>query len=75
MEINKIKITDGDLIYLTKAEANRDSLEKEMEAIDTWVKSKSLNNVMVMASTGDADSITVLSVNDAFEDVVIKGEE
>jgi hypothetical protein len=75
MKINKVKITDGDLIYLTRAEASRESLEKEVESIDVWAKSKGLNNIMVMACTGDLDSITVLSVNDVFEDVVIKEKE
>ena len=74
MKINRLKITEGDFIILTKCGMdNRTSLEYS-KYIDGWVKSKGLEHVSILAHEGQEDSITIISVNDVFEDVVIKGK-
>jgi len=73
-----IKVTDGDLLHI-HVEGNSDQitsshLERIREKIVKWASKKGLENVEVLVSGGDHKIvITKYSVNDVFEDEVLKG--
>lgn len=75
--INKTKVTDGDLIFVT-LEGDVDQLMANYlkTQMESWLKDKGFNNCKVMISGGDGIKINlnILTVNDVFEDEVLKGE-
>ena len=72
--MTKLKITDGDLIIvMLNSGSTADFLNRVRDSFQTWLTEKELHNVKVMvASGGEQMNITVLTVNDVFEDEVLK---
>lgn len=75
--INKLKITDGDLvmIHVPLEYPDAEGLESILKAIQFWIKKHGMNNVTILAVPSNEFKVTALSVNDAFEDEVLKGED
>ena len=75
--VSKIKVTDGDLL-LVNIKGNgvsQDYMEKFRNRLEKWASKKGLSNVEVMVSGGDINiDITQISVNDVFEEEVLKGD-
>lgn len=72
----RLKIADGDLIIV--GAIDQKSGEKMGKAINEWLKHRGVNDVEILISFGqgnDPQKITVLSVNDVFQDMVLDGKE
>ena len=69
------KITDGDLILVQADEAmSEKNFAKLGEIIGNWCRSKGLKNVSanLIPTKGSKIEVVVLSVNDVFEEEVLK---
>lgn len=70
-----MKVTDGDLIVINLDGDNISTLhiERLREKVKKWVDARGLNNVEILISGGDVKmSIAKFTVNDVFEDEVLK---
>ena len=76
--ISNLKITDGDLIIVNLESPDNISMahiERVRDKIDKWCKSRGLQNVEILIGGGKVSmSVTKLSVNDVFEDELLKGD-
>lgn len=75
--INKIKVTDGDLIFVTlEGDVDHQFANYLKTQVENWLKDKGFTNCKVVISGGDGIKINlnILTVNDVFEDEVLKGE-
>jgi hypothetical protein len=72
MIYNRIKVVDGDLIVISCGSdgSTRDDLATK---IVDWGKTKSIS-VRCLVRYAETDSINVFSVNDVFEEIILKGE-
>lgn len=75
--INRLKITDGDLvmIHVPLEYPDAEGLDLIITAIKSWVNKHGLNNTVLLAVPCNEFKITVLSVNDVFENEVLKGDK
>ena len=74
----KLKVTDGDFILIEHPqEITQESRSHIAKAIHSWLKSKGLNNVEAMMVSSDVGGFrfTTLTVNDVFENEIIKGDK
>ena len=77
-----MKITDGDFILLS-IRGPKDTAEEMCKMVKRWCKERGLHNVMVegLASPADAHNtgtlvdVNVFTVNDVFEDGVLKNDK
>lgn len=70
----RLKIAEGDLIII--GAINKATAMKLGEGINEWLKHRGISDVNIMLGFGEEYSntpatITVLSVNDVFQDVVL----
>jgi hypothetical protein len=75
--ISKLKITDGDLIVVNLEGENvpQSHIERVRDKLDKWCKQRGLENVEILIGGGKIKlSVAALSVNDVFEDELLKGE-
>jgi len=75
--ISKLKITDGDLIVVNLEGDNvpQAHIERVREKLDKWCKGRGLQNVEILIGGGKIKlNIASLSVNDVFEDELLKGD-
>lgn len=72
----RLKISDGDLLFVSYPKDTSDQGKKLLsKAINDWCKGKGLNNVdsyLVASAIDSGISFSVLSVNDVFEETVLK---
>lgn len=75
--ISTLKVTDGDLLLIhMEGDLSQAHIERVREKIKKWVEAKGLSNVEIMVSGGKLNmQIAKLTVNDVFEDSVLKGEK
>lgn len=78
--IKSLKITDGDLLMINLGDADKltqKHIETYGEHLRKWLKSKQLMNCVVQVSAGYSDQFAVVhySVNDVFEDELLKGNK
>lgn len=73
---SKFKITDGDMVMVNlKGKPTQDYLNRVRDRLEKWAKAKGLSNVEFLMSGGDINvQVNVLTVNDVFEDEVLKGD-
>lgn len=76
--ISTLKVTDGDLL-IVNLESDEDISYKHIESvrdrIQTWLDKRGLQNVEVIIGGGRVKTqITKLTVNDVFEEQILKGE-
>lgn len=75
MEMNRLKISDGDLIVITMGgELTQSHMSIIREKFEQWIGERGLQEcrVLVMSGVGEEGiSIKVLSVNNIFEDEVL----
>ena len=75
--ISKLKVTDGDMVFLNieatdSNDVSTEYLERIRKRVQDWLKTKGLNNVEVVITGGSMRvDISVLSVNDVFENSVL----
>ncbi len=73
----RVKITDGDLLMVCHSrEMTTEAQSKLGQIINSWLQSKDLKNVSAYLHPVDAKgmSFKVLSVNDIFEEQILKKE-
>jgi hypothetical protein len=72
----RFKISDGDMIIVPiKDDTPYSTSNMIRDYLTQWAKDRGLHDVRIMVANGIMDpsqGITVLSVNDIFEDVVLK---
>ncbi len=75
----RLKVSDGDLIILSLSGENvsRDFVDRLRERIQEWLDSRGLTECDTLVAAvdnkgGNAIGVTVLTVNDVFEDTVLK---
>lgn len=77
--IKSLKITDGDLLMINLGSSMSQTqahIEKYAEHIRKWLNSKDLKNVTLQVSAGYTEEFTIVhyTVNDVFEQAVLKGD-
>jgi len=74
MEI--LKVSDGDLLVVKIGGPKTSSYSRRqfVDEVKEWVKNRGLHNVQILVHETDEDSasISVLTVNDPFENTVLK---
>lgn len=72
--IGTLKVADGDLIIVNmEGDLSQAHLERIREKLKKWVDARGLQGVEILVSGGKVDMrITKLTVNDVFEDEVLK---
>lgn len=69
----RLKVTDGDLIIMSITDQfDAQLLTQVTDLLKKWVTARDLKNVTYMIVTSTVFSITVMSVNDVFEEQVLK---
>lgn len=75
--INKSKITDGDLVFITlEGDVDQQIVSCIRSQMENWLKDKGLSNCKV-AIAGGTDikvNLNILTVNDIFDNEVLKKE-
>ncbi len=76
MNFSNIKVTDGDLLFVhMEGDLSQAHIERIREKLKKWIDAKGLQNVELMVSGGKLNmQIAKFSVNDVFEDELLKGE-
>ena len=74
--ISKMKVSDGDLLLINLGgnDLTQKHIEFMREKIKRWLLGKGLNNVEIVVTAGAGITIGQLSVNDVFENEVLKGD-
>ena len=74
--ISTMKVTDGDILLIhMEGDLGQAHVERVREKIKKWIDARGLNNVEIMVTGGKFNTqITKITVNDVFEDEVLKGE-
>ena len=74
--MSTLKVTDGDILLIhMEGDLSQAHIERVREKIKKWIDARGLNNVEIMVTGGKFNTqITKLTVNDVFEDEVLKGE-
>jgi hypothetical protein len=74
-----LKISEGDLVVIELGECNDENTNKVHLLVDSWCKARGLTQVQVIVfSTSSPPSkfeITVVSVNDVFDNQVLNGRK
>jgi len=75
--ISKMKVSDGDLLLINLGgnDLTQKHIEFMREKIKRWLLGKGLNNVEIVVTAGAGITIGQLSVNDVFENEVLKGDK
>lgn len=75
--ITNLKVTDGDLLIVhMEGDLGQTHIERVREKIKKWVDARGLQNVEILVSGGKLNlQIAKLTVNDVFEDSVLKGDK
>lgn len=76
--ISNLKISEGDLVMIHIEGANVTSRHLDMvrDRLMKWAKKRGLNDIEVVVSTGEHKvSVNKFSVNDIFEEQVLKGDD
>ena len=76
--ISNLKVSDGDLLMVHLEGGNVSSayIESVRAKLFKWCQAKGLSNVEIMITGGDVRmSVVKVSVNDVFEDEVLKGDD
>ena len=75
--ISNLKISDGDLLVIhMEGTASQAIMENYKRRLEMWIKSRGLQNVEIMVSSGEMIlNITKFTVNDVFEEEVLKGDD
>lgn len=73
--MRNLKVTDGDLIVfgVPLDYDDPDGLELIITRLRSWIAGKGLKNTEILVIPSSKIEITVMSVNDVFEDEVLKG--
>ncbi len=72
-----MKITDGDLVFLTiKGRLNDDLLSNIRGSFNKWAQSRGLGNCTLVLLSGEGLEVDInsMSVNDVFENTVLNGQ-
>lgn len=74
--MNKIKITDGDLVmvHVPLEYPDPDGLDLIINVIKKWITTHGMTNVTTIVVPSKEFKVTILSVNDVFYDEVLKKE-
>ncbi len=77
MKYANLKVTDGDLLLVhMEGDLSQAHIERVREKIRKWIDARGLQNVELIVSGGKLNmQIAKLTVNDVFEDEVLKGDE
>lgn len=75
--ISKMKVSDGDLIIVNigSTDISQKHIEFMRDRLRKWAAAKGLNNVEFVVTAGSDMSLTQLTVNDVFENEVLKGDK
>ena len=74
--MNRLKVTEGDsiLISFTDDISNTEYVDALRNNIASWLKSRGMRDVKIITVPhADRFLITILSVNDVFEEQILKG--
>lgn len=75
--ISNLKVTDGDLLIVNlEGDLSQLHIERIREKLKKWVEARGLQNVEILVSGGKVNmQIAKFTVNDVFEDEILKGDE
>lgn len=71
-----LKVSDGDLLIISfKGDVSSAFIDRFKKKLESWIKIKGLINVEIMITSVDQGfEIVKISVNDIFEEQILKGD-